>query len=88
MRPCLCSLCLTAAEIFVLPVAADPHIKVCGRRDNVKEAKDRIMSVLDTKVNISVSLLPFLFGFTPFCCQQHSKTTPSCDQSSASPASP
>ncbi|XP_052331787.1 protein bicaudal C homolog 1-B-like isoform X4 [Oncorhynchus keta] len=29
----------------------DPHIKVCGKRDNVREAKDRIMSVLDTKTN-------------------------------------
>ncbi|XP_062320261.1 protein bicaudal C homolog 1-B-like [Osmerus eperlanus] len=29
----------------------DPHIKVCGKRDNVREAKDRIMSVLDTKSN-------------------------------------
>ncbi|CAG10078.1 unnamed protein product [Tetraodon nigroviridis] len=29
----------------------DPHIKVCGRRENVREAKDRIMSVLDTKSN-------------------------------------
>ncbi|MEQ2218258.1 Protein bicaudal C 1-B, partial [Xenoophorus captivus] len=28
-----------------------PHIKVCGKRDNVREAKDRIMSVLDTKSN-------------------------------------
>lgn len=40
----------TPAETLV-PVAADPHIKVCGRRENVREAKDRIMSVLDTKVN-------------------------------------
>ncbi|XP_062382640.1 protein bicaudal C homolog 1-like isoform X2 [Sardina pilchardus] len=29
----------------------DPHIKVSGKRDNVKEAKERIMSVLDTKSN-------------------------------------
>ncbi|XP_069467327.1 protein bicaudal C homolog 1 isoform X2 [Ambystoma mexicanum] len=29
----------------------DPHIKVSGKRDHVKEAKDRIMSVLDTKSN-------------------------------------
>uniref|UniRef100_A0A3B5ARG6 BicC family RNA binding protein 1 n=1 Tax=Stegastes partitus TaxID=144197 RepID=A0A3B5ARG6_9TELE len=29
----------------------DPHIKVCGKRENVREAKDRIMSVLDTKSN-------------------------------------
>ncbi|XP_031435183.1 protein bicaudal C homolog 1-like [Clupea harengus] len=29
----------------------DPHIKVCGKRDSVKEAKERIMSVLDTKSN-------------------------------------
>ncbi|PWA25838.1 hypothetical protein CCH79_00001796, partial [Gambusia affinis] len=29
----------------------DPHIKVCGKRDNVREAKYRIMSVLDTKSN-------------------------------------
>ncbi|XP_015202366.2 protein bicaudal C homolog 1 isoform X2 [Lepisosteus oculatus] len=29
----------------------DPHIKVCGKKDNVKEAKEKIMSVLDTKSN-------------------------------------
>lgn len=29
----------------------DPHIKVSGKRENVREAKDRIMSVLDTKSN-------------------------------------
>ncbi|XP_076141801.1 protein bicaudal C homolog 1 [Alosa pseudoharengus] len=29
----------------------DPHIKVCGKRDDVNEAKERIMSVLDTKSN-------------------------------------
>lgn len=31
----------------------DPHIKVSGKRDNVKEAKEKIMSVLDTKVSMS-----------------------------------
>ncbi|XP_023825802.1 protein bicaudal C homolog 1 isoform X3 [Salvelinus sp. IW2-2015] len=34
----------------------DPHIKVCGKRDNVREAKDRIMSVLDTKQSNRVTL--------------------------------
>lgn len=29
----------------------DPHIKVSGDPDDVKLAKDRIMSVLDTKVS-------------------------------------
>ncbi|XP_026078858.1 protein bicaudal C homolog 1-like isoform X1 [Carassius auratus] len=29
----------------------DPHIKVSGKRDNVKEAKEKIVSVLDTKSN-------------------------------------
>lgn len=29
----------------------DPHIKVSGKKEYVKEAKDRIMSVLDTKSN-------------------------------------
>ncbi|XP_043568290.1 protein bicaudal C homolog 1-like isoform X4 [Chiloscyllium plagiosum] len=29
----------------------DPHIKVGGKKENVKEAKDKIMSVLDTKSN-------------------------------------
>lgn len=48
------------AEVFVLAVAADPHIKVCGRRENVREAKDRIMSVLDTKVNNIITLF-FVF---------------------------
>lgn len=74
------------AETSVLPVAADPHIKVCGRRENVREAKDRIMSVLDTKVNNLLAFLldsvffvffsPLLFSLTPSCSQQHSKTTP------------
>ena len=32
----------------------DPHIKVSGKRENVKEAKEKIMSVLDTKVSTSV----------------------------------
>uniref|UniRef100_A0A8C4R6P2 K Homology domain-containing protein n=1 Tax=Eptatretus burgeri TaxID=7764 RepID=A0A8C4R6P2_EPTBU len=27
----------------------DPHIKVCGKRDSVREARQRIMAVLDTK---------------------------------------
>lgn len=36
--------------LFPLSSPADPHIKVCGKRENVREAKDRIMSVLDTKV--------------------------------------
>ncbi|XP_068111170.1 protein bicaudal C homolog 1 isoform X1 [Hyperolius riggenbachi] len=29
----------------------DPHIKVSGKKEHVKEAKERIMSVLDTKSN-------------------------------------
>uniref|UniRef100_UPI00398F478E protein bicaudal C homolog 1-like isoform X2 n=1 Tax=Pristiophorus japonicus TaxID=55135 RepID=UPI00398F478E len=29
----------------------DPHIKVGGKKENVKEAKEKIMSVLDTKSN-------------------------------------
>uniref|UniRef100_A0A4W3JVF3 BicC family RNA binding protein 1 n=1 Tax=Callorhinchus milii TaxID=7868 RepID=A0A4W3JVF3_CALMI len=29
----------------------DPHIKVAGKKENVKEAKEKIMSVLDTKSN-------------------------------------
>jgi len=29
----------------------DPHIKVCGKRDSVREARQRIMAVLDTKVS-------------------------------------
>ncbi|CAB1343736.1 unnamed protein product [Coregonus sp. 'balchen'] len=36
--------------------SVDPHIKVCGKRDNVREAKDRIMSVLDTKQSNRVTL--------------------------------
>ncbi|KAF4788699.1 hypothetical protein TURU_158042 [Turdus rufiventris] len=31
----------------------DPHIKVSGKKENVKEAKEKIMSVLDTKVSIA-----------------------------------
>lgn len=29
----------------------DPHIKVSGKKEDVKEAKEMIMSVLDTKVS-------------------------------------
>uniref|UniRef100_H3APA1 BicC family RNA binding protein 1 n=2 Tax=Latimeria chalumnae TaxID=7897 RepID=H3APA1_LATCH len=29
----------------------DPHIKVAGKKENVREAKEKIMSVLDTKSN-------------------------------------
>ncbi|CAN0436849.1 unnamed protein product [Lampetra fluviatilis] len=29
----------------------DPHIKVCGKRDNIRDAKEKIMAVLDTKSN-------------------------------------
>uniref|UniRef100_A0A8B9LSL2 BicC family RNA binding protein 1a n=1 Tax=Astyanax mexicanus TaxID=7994 RepID=A0A8B9LSL2_ASTMX len=29
----------------------DPHIKVSGKRDDVREAKERILSILDTKSN-------------------------------------
>uniref|UniRef100_A0A8C2R806 BicC family RNA binding protein 1 n=1 Tax=Capra hircus TaxID=9925 RepID=A0A8C2R806_CAPHI len=31
----------------------DPHIKVSGKKEDVKEAKEMIMSVLDTKVSIA-----------------------------------
>ncbi|KAJ8365660.1 hypothetical protein SKAU_G00144910 [Synaphobranchus kaupii] len=34
----------------------DPHIKVSGKKDNVKEAKEKIMSVLDTKQSNRVTL--------------------------------
>lgn len=47
--PTLTLLVLMLPLFFSLP-PADPHIKVCGKRENVREAKDRIMSVLDTKV--------------------------------------
>lgn len=32
----------------------DPHIKVSGKREDVQEAKEKIMSVLDTKVTDKV----------------------------------
>ncbi|KAJ7395581.1 bicaudal C-like protein 1 [Pitangus sulphuratus] len=38
---------------ITLTVKQDPHIKVSGKKENVKEAKERIMSVLDTKVSIA-----------------------------------
>ncbi len=41
---------------------SDPHIKVSGKRDNVKEAKEKIMSVLDTKVSMSRQIGFLLFG--------------------------
>lgn len=56
---------------------ADPHIKVSGKRNNVKEAKEKIMSVLDTKVSFLVRwayilrwayiwrLVSCIFFFTP-----------------------
>jgi len=38
--------------ICFLPVLhTDPHIKVSGKREDVREAKETIMSVLDTKVS-------------------------------------
>lgn len=33
----------------------DPHVKICGRPDDVKAAKERIMTVLDTRVSDSKS---------------------------------
>lgn len=44
-------------SLFSLSLPTDPHIKVCGKRENVREAKDRIMSVLDTKVQYASLLL-------------------------------
>lgn len=40
----------------------DPHIKVSGKKENVKEAKEKIMSVLDTKVrqNLLSDLNPLI----------------------------
>ncbi len=32
-------------------IISDPHIKVAGKRDAVLLAKDRILTILDTKVN-------------------------------------
>lgn len=43
---------------------SDPHIKVSGKRDNVKEAKEKIMSVLDTKVSMSSQIGLFLFDMS------------------------
>lgn len=37
---------------FNLLVFADPHVRVAGRREEVKVAKERIMEVLDTRVII------------------------------------
>jgi len=37
---------------FNLLVFADPHVRVAGRRDGVKVAKERVMEVLDTRVII------------------------------------
>ncbi|KAF7247407.1 hypothetical protein EYD10_06583 [Varanus komodoensis] len=36
-------------------VTFDPHIKVSGKKENVKEAKEKIMSVLDTKTQSRIS---------------------------------
>lgn len=36
--------------IFNLLVSLDPHVRVAGRRDGVKVAKERVMEVLDTRV--------------------------------------
>jgi len=36
-------------EFSILP--ADPHIKVAGRLDDVRTAKEKIMEVLDTRVS-------------------------------------
>ncbi|KAK1333676.1 hypothetical protein QTO34_006062 [Cnephaeus nilssonii] len=37
--------------VFVFLFLIDPHIKVSGKKEDVKEAKEMIMSVLDTKSN-------------------------------------
>lgn len=39
---------LSFLKVFICFI--DPHIKVSGKKENVKEAKEKIMSVLDTKV--------------------------------------
>ena len=38
--------------MFSLLVSVDPHVRVAGRRDGVKVAKERVMEVLDTRVII------------------------------------
>ncbi|KAH0518177.1 Protein bicaudal C-like protein 1 [Microtus ochrogaster] len=38
-------------QTLAVPSASDPHIKVSGKKDDVKAAKEMIMSVLDTKSN-------------------------------------
>jgi len=38
--------------MFNLLVSVDPHVRVAGRRDGVKVAKERVMEVLDTRVII------------------------------------
>jgi hypothetical protein len=40
--------------IFILLVFVDPHVRVAGRRDGVKVAKERVMEVLDTRVIINL----------------------------------
>lgn len=57
---------LTHFQRFLFFLPADPHIKVCGKRENVREAKDRIMSVLDTKV-LWTALLQWRYTPTYLC---------------------
>jgi len=40
--------------MFNLLVSVDPHVRVAGRRDGVKVAKERVMEVLDTRVIIQL----------------------------------
>lgn len=42
---------------------ADPHIKVAGRLDDVRAAKEKIMEVLDTRVNFLRRIILIKFAF-------------------------
>lgn len=46
--------CFTVFFLQVFISFIDPHIKVSGKKENVKEAKEKIMSVLDTKVRMKL----------------------------------
>jgi hypothetical protein len=45
---------ITACSILICNsfTLTDPHVRVAGRREDVKVAKDKVMEVLDTRVII------------------------------------
>lgn len=43
-------------------IFSDPHIKVAGLPDSVRQAKEKVMAVLDTKVECFLVIALFSFN--------------------------